>query len=124
MRRGPWDERVALIRIIARPEGEAPEAVRDAWIGLELPLVYPEPVDSLTFGILSAPRYRWLERLLCSLGRAQRITGYVVPADQAVERLAARDPAAAQWWRDNAARFIAPGAHFVFDLPACEPLDR
>ena len=113
-----------MIRIVGRPEGEAPEAIRDAWIGLELPLVCPDPVDSLGFGVLTAPRYRWLERLHRLFGRAQRVTGYVVPADQAVERLAAKDPAAAQWWRDNAARFVAPGAHFIFDLAACEPLNR
>ena len=29
---------VANIRIIACPPGEAPQAVREAWIGLELPL--------------------------------------------------------------------------------------
>ena len=112
-----------MVRIIARPEGEAPEAVRDAWIGLELPLLYAQPVETLGFGVLTGPKYRWLENLLCRLGRAQRISGYVVPADEAVERLAGKDPEAARWWRENAARYIQPGASFVFDEPACEPLD-
>ncbi len=99
MRGGPWDERIAMIRIIARPDGEAPEAIRDAWIGLELPLVHPEPVDTLGFGVLTGPKHRWLEILLCHLGRAQKVSGYVVPADQAIQRLAAKDPTAAIWWR-------------------------
>ncbi|RZJ21800.1 MAG: hypothetical protein EON85_15385 [Brevundimonas sp.] len=113
-----------MIRIVARPDGEAPEAIRDAWIGLELPLVHPEPINTLGFGVLTGPKYRWLEILLCHLGRAQKVSGYVVPADEAIQRLAAKDPAAAMWWKTNAARYITPGAHLVFDLPACEPVGR
>jgi hypothetical protein len=121
--RGPWDERISTVRIIARPEGEAPEWVRDAWIGLELPLVHAGAVETLGFGVLTGPKYRWVESLLCRLGRAQRVCGYVVPADEAVERLAGKSPEAARWWRENAARYTQPGAAFVFDVPACEPFD-
>ena len=112
-----------MIRIVARPEGEAPESVRDAWIGLELPVLHPAQVETLGFGVLTGPKSLWMQRLKTFLGQAQKTSGYIVLADQAIERLAAKDPAAAKWWRDNAAHLVAPGAAFIFDAPACELLD-
>ena len=113
-----------MIRIVARPEGEAPESVRAAWIGLELPVSYPAQVEALGFGVLTGPKSPWMQRLKVFLGQAQRTTGYIVPADQAIERLAGKDPAAAKWWRDNAPHFLVPEASFIFDARACELLDR
>jgi hypothetical protein len=120
---GPWDSYAGLVRVVRRPEGEAPEWVRDAWIGLELPLLDAEPHTAMTMGVLSTPRTRlgwWWAGLR---GRHQRITGYAVPADVAVRLVEARNPTAAIWWRANVGWSVRPGAAFLFDLPACERVD-
>ncbi len=53
---------MAKIRIVACPPGEAPQAVREAWIGLELPLP-PGRLGHrrgwLTTGVVSGPRTWW-----------------------------------------------------------------
>ncbi len=55
---------MAKIRIVACPPGEAPQAVREAWIGLELPLP-PGRLGHrrgwLTTGVVSGPRTWWRE---------------------------------------------------------------
>lgn len=69
------------IRIIARPPGEAPQAVREAWIGLELPL---PPGRSghrrgwLTTGVVSGPR-TWWRRVISIL--TGRVCHLVFPAE-------------------------------------------
>jgi hypothetical protein len=123
VRPGPWDPRPAQVRIVQRPEGEAPEWVRDAWIGLVLPLVIDYPVETKGSGVLSGPKSRLSEWLYFTLGRGRPTSGYVVHADRAVDVLAETQPEAADWWRREAAYFIRQGSQFVFDLPACEPVD-
>ena len=123
MTRGPWDLREAQIRIVRRPEGEAPEWVRDAWIGLVIPLVIEHSIETKGSGVLSGPKNRLSEWLYFKLGRGRPTSGYVVYADRAVDILAVTQPEAASWWRREAAYFVRPGAQFVFDLPACEPVN-
>jgi len=108
------------IRIVRRPEGEAPEWVRDAWIGVEIPLLCPEPVSTFGFGVVSGPKHIVLDWLLSLIGRAKPVAGFVVAADAAVACLAEREPAAANWWRTEASYSVRPGARFIFDAPACE----
>jgi len=75
---------MAKIRIVAFPPGEAPQAVREAWIGLELPLP-PGRLGHrrgwLTTGVVSGPRTWW-----------QRVT----------------------WWRDNCAYLLDGKRHLLF----------
>ncbi len=68
------------IRITSTPPGEAPEHIRQAWVGLVLPVHehYNGPQTRLGVGVLTGPR-TWLGVLLGILtGRAKRATGYVV----------------------------------------------
>lgn len=120
---GPWNRAAGRIRIVRRPDGEAPDWVRDAWIGVELDLVYSKPLTSEGFGVLSAPRTVWGYWWRRLTGRIQRFTGYVVDSHEAVRRVEALSPAAAAWWRDNAGDLVRPGETFIFDLPACEKID-
>ena len=79
------------IRIVKRPRGEAPEDVRDAWIGLVLPVVprQTSPVDVKGFGVLSIPK-SWLARRLSRLfGRVHRMRGHAVNSMVAVDLLTA-----------------------------------
>jgi len=118
----PWDWRRYRVRIVQRPEGEAPQWVRDAWIGLELPLLDKAPVTTVGFGVLTGPKSRFMEWWRCLLRRYVVVTGYEVESATAIRLLAEVRPDAADWWKRRTPRFLAPGAVFVFDAPACERL--
>lgn len=110
------------IRIIARPPGEAPEYVRDAWIGLELPLsgwLFRGRRLYATAGVLSGPR-TWAQRLRALLlGGVQWRSGYAVKALRAVAILETRNPAAAAWWRTNCPHLLRSTRAFVFPTEVC-----
>ena len=112
---------VGKVRIVQPPIGEAPIWVRQAWVGLELPLA-GNANEFFSFGVLSGPK-SWISMiwgLLC--GRGQRITGYPVHAGAAVDLLARTNPDAADWWRDNAPYMLRPGRTFLFNEDACSLL--
>ena len=120
---GPWGPAPRRIRIVRRPEGEAPAWVRDAWIGIELDLFHPEPVTTEGFGVLTAPKTLWSYWARRLTGRIHRFTGYIVDSHEAVRRVEMRNPTAAIWWRANAGGMVQPGQTFIFDVPACELLE-
>lgn len=103
------------VRIVGRPAGEAPEWVRDAWVGLELPLAAPRPIAIETVGVLSG-------RHPLTGGKSQRREGYVVLAARAVDVLAREQPEAAAWWRINAAELLGPDNCLQFETSVCEPV--
>jgi hypothetical protein len=116
---------MARIRIIGCPPGEAPRAVREAWIGLELPSpegrsghrrVWP------TSGVVSGPRTWWQRVLGILAGRAQVHSGYAVIGLDAVTVLAAKDPGAATWWRDNCPHVLDGKRRLVFPADVCQEL--
>ncbi len=112
------------IRIKSVPLGEAPESIRQAWIGLVIP-VPPRVSRRRSFlgtGVLSGPKNRLGTLLAIVLGRTQRVKGYMVESKTALELLAARSPEAADWWRNNAPRFFEPDRAFVFSVDSCEEI--
>jgi len=112
-----------MVRIVARPIGEAPEWVRDAWIGLEIPLLCSGERTSEGVGVLSGPR-SFLAQLGDWLrGRSMNVSGYVVNARTAVDLLEAHSPKAAEWWWANTAHLLDGRSAFLFDTPACEVED-
>ena len=107
---------MATLRITSIPPGEAPDWVREKWVGLALPLT--EGCDQLhnvpTFGVLSHPKSRigwYLSRLF---HRFQHETGYIVECLPAIDVLAQSSPDAANWWRSNVPLLMQPGQYFVF----------
>src|SRR5262245_44234252 len=102
---------VMEIRIIGTPDGEAPEEVRRAWIGLVLPVApgFEKRRFAFTSGVLSRPQSLagWLWALFT--GRFKERHGYVVDASVAVEKLAAHAPDAARWWHEKARGALQPG---------------
>src|ERR1700677_3230605 len=104
------------IRIVKRPAGEAPEHVRDAWIGLTLPVVsdYSRIVEARAQGVLSAPRGRLASWFKTYLGSGRRMRGYVVDTVGAVNLLKKADPLAAAWWLANTPHLLKPELYFVF----------
>lgn len=112
------------VRITQRPEGEAPDWVRDAWIGLTLPTTHRTVRVWYGFGVLSGPHdaYRqWFS--FFRRGRKQRVAGYRVNAKAAVDLLGVSHPQAAQWWREHVAVLLDGTRDFVFDAEACEWCD-
>ncbi len=94
------------IRIIQAPRGEAPQWVRDAWVGLEMPLSISGYTSS-SHGVLS--------------GKGENFAGYMVPIFHALRILRARNEKAAQWWDVHLDRFDAADC-LVFNDEACEYL--
>jgi hypothetical protein len=101
------------IRIVAVPPGEAPQGIRQAWVGVELPLVagQKQPQASAVHGVMSG-------------GLAGSALAYVVDGRTAVERLASHDPNAADWWRENAPHVLAAGYQLLFPADVCQPIDQ
>jgi len=94
------------VLIIATPPGEAPDWVRQAWIGLELPFVNPTP-DGYVGGVLS--------------GQPTGRNGFHVETETALEILEASNAEAADWWKTNAP--IAFMDALIFDSSVCKVLD-
>ena len=108
------------IKIIAVPPGEAPQQVREAWVGLVLPLALPIKRRGLGTGVLTGPK-TLLTRVLWRLtGRYTRTVGYLVESAVAVSLLSQQHPAAAQWWRQNTPEFLEAGRLFMFAAEVCE----
>jgi len=93
---------MSSIVIVAVPPGQAPDWVRQAWVGLEIPVVEVEGGDQR--GVLGGP--------------AENVDGYKVSGDVAISRLSGVHPKAANWWRDNAPNVLM-GA-LVFKKDVCE----
>lgn len=82
------------VEIVAVPKGPAPLKIREAWVGLRLPLSSP-------FGEVAN-------------GRGFSGSGYLVDVVDAVEILGLFNEEAAAWWRTNT-DWVRPGATFHFD---------
>lgn len=114
----------ASVKIVRPPLGEAPDWVREAWVGLVLPLKEPTLQTVPSAGVLSGPRSE-LGCLWATLtGQRVTTTGYLTPAARAIEILERAQPKAAAWWRENAPKFLREEAEFLFDAPACERVEQ
>lgn len=97
------------IRIISRPQGEAPEWVRDAWIGCELDC---EPkgcghVPQYSAGVLT--------------GRVTKVAGYAVGQFRALTVLATKDRKAVSWWQEHG--FPLDRQCFIFASTCAEVIE-
>jgi hypothetical protein len=89
-----------FICITSRPAGEAPEAIREKWTGLVLPVQRE----------LIMPHADVVGRRL----KGDRRVGYEVRWDDALRLLGAKHPDARDWWKDN-----AHGAATLFFEDSC-----
>ena len=110
-------EIMAFLRITSTPDGEAPEWVREQWVGLVIPLAegYDGLTETETSGVLSSARTEIGQFLSSIFDRPQIELGYVVDSLIAIEILAKSSPKAADWWRVHSPDFVVTGAQFVFD---------
>jgi len=110
------------IRIKSTPPGEAPEHIRQSWIGVVIP-VPPRFIgrrSGVGFGVLSGPKSRLIARFAALIGFGRRYAGYTVESRVAIDLLAARSREAAGWWRHNASHFTESGRYFLFAAESCE----
>lgn len=112
------------VRVIATPPGEAPEHIRQAWVGLELPLAAGHETAQRfrTVGVLSGPK-TILGRLLSAFTARPSEPGFLVNAPLAFAELEAHAPEAATWWREHTPQFFAPGKCLVFAARCCQVVD-
>ena len=112
-----------LLRILRTPEGAAPEHVRRAWVGLELPL--HDEREFLVQSVLDAERVRsrWQVLWWRITGRLRRQRGWSVFIVDALAALERERPLEASWWRQNSPHVNTPGQVFVFDTGCGEIVD-
>lgn len=95
------------IRIISTPPGQAPEWVRDEWVGVELPVEENTPSEDV--GVL---------QLGINGGRPENLGGYPIRTQDAIEALREKSPEAARWWESNVPLGLVP--RLVFKRDVCE----
>lgn len=96
------------IRITSVPSGQAPEWVREQWLGLELPVKDVQLSRGVQGGVLGGPP------------EPENVNGYPVDTMRAVAILATKSQKAAQWWADN----LNPRTSaLVFGKQFCELLE-
>ena len=113
-----------LIEIVGRPIGEAPEWVRDAWVGIRIPLAYKGKRILSGVGVLSGPHNMLAQLWWCLRGKMMRLDGYAVNARCAIDLLSEVHPDAARCWEENTPSLLDGRHHFVFDAEACRLLDE
>lgn len=96
---------MSRIRIIATPAGEAPEWVRQAWVGLEIPVEDCAGMGEV-HGVLSGKP------------DPSNSDGYHVNEKSAVDILRAKSFGAARWWEEHID--IQPHKHLVFGKEFCQ----
>ena len=115
------------VRIISPPDGEAPEEVRRAWVGMTLPLdpTYEAPVSVRVRGVLTGPHSYLMSLVAVALGRGgQHELGYMVLAEEALELLAEHAPSAEAWWREHTPHLYRPRERLLFHDYTCRLVDR
>ena len=94
---------MSSIRIVSTPAGQAPEWVREKWIGIEIPLAEQEEAGTQA-GVF--------------LGKPENLDGYEVGTNDAIQSLREKSPEAADWWEKNAP--LAAIVQLVFAKEVCE----
>lgn len=96
---------VAKIRITKIPPGQAPDWVRERWVGLELPIV--KVSRGVKMGVMG--------------GKAENPRGYAVKTRTAIEILKQNSPEAAKWWEESF--FATLAGHLIFKADVCELIE-
>ena len=116
-------DKIRKIRIVQPPAGEAPLWVREAWVGIDLPVVRWSPLRNYQGQcVLSGPKTFWKQIWALVRGQTVPVRGYLVRTDRAVELLSASAPAAADWWRESAPHLLR--GILIFEEKACRLLSN
>ncbi len=96
---------ICMIRITSRPAGEAPEEIRNAWIGAVM------PVNATSEGMV-------LSSILTHKEVMNDGDEFAVLPKDALRALGLINPQARLWWEDR----VRGTSHFVFKKECCEVL--
>lgn len=103
-------EDLGVIRFTAAPSGGAPKAIREKWIGAEVPCLY------------SYDGIRLEGEGLCDVETGLDVPdypGYIVLQTEAIEALQLKSPEAAEYWMERGFP-NHPFALFLFNLESAE----
>lgn len=114
-----------FVRILALPPGDAPEWVRESWVGLDLPLSSRRGASRVaaTVGVLTGPRNALGQLFAPLLGKTTRQRGYAVKVSEAIVILQVAHPDAAEWWRTNTPHLFRRSTSFLFAESVCKLQD-
>ena len=120
----PFTHTPPEVEIIAVPDGEAPEWVRQAWVGMILPLATPDTHRMEVVGVVSGAR-NWMSLWFARLTRRTVVqSGYLVETLRAVDSLSRQNRDAAEWWRQNTPHLLEPQRILLFEAHVCRPVTR
>ena len=114
------------ILITSIPPGEAPQSVREAWVGLKLKVSRGQskvPIDYNVLGVrtqFSGWRYKLAKLLGLPSARSETWSGYAVeflPALWSLEQAGRAE--AGVWWCKNAPHLLQPEQTVVFPAFCC-----
>jgi hypothetical protein len=111
------------IKIISTPPGEAPRQVREAWVGLVLPLeegLFSQPGVYKTVGPLSEFKSKIASVVPRDALQVGSTEGFIVQAVKAFEILAESSPDAARWWKKHTPQLFQPDRWLCFHTEVCE----
>jgi hypothetical protein len=114
---------VAFIRFVSPPPGEAPEEVRNGWVGLTVPVTSREArllKHAPGVGVLSGPHAFWRQLWAIATRRVVWWRGYAIESRKCIEHLRNHAPDAAAWWVEFAPRYMEPNRYFLFPAECCE----
>jgi hypothetical protein len=113
------------IRITAVPPGEAPLEIRQAWVGLVLPVSENRRQSKQIplAGVKSGPKTFWGMLWSQLTFQFARTEGYEVDVLAAIEVLEKTNPGAAAWWRQNTPHMMHKWRRFGFPAECCELAD-
>ena len=99
-----------FVRIVAAPPGEAPPAIRAAWVGCILPLLAGTDRPEASIAVQGV-----------TSGRSEEHGPiYKVGATDAILVLEQHDAEAASWWKKHAPHLLQPGRLLAFSAEVCE----
>ena len=115
------------VKIIQAPQGPNPLWVREAWIGLYLPVLSESKLPQRFFTFPDKAGYiaeAWKSYLFyfwfLLTGQMQITEGYAISSVRALEILEIVRPDAVAWWKENAPVMLRPGMVFLFDSHSCK----
>ena len=114
------------IHVIAVPRGDAPDEIRQAWVGLTLPLAEGETgsrafsSDRLCTSLRSRLWYLWL---VLTWRKPPDFRVYIVDHNVAFETLSRASPFALNWWRENRPYLFEQKLKVAFYVEECELIE-
>jgi hypothetical protein len=97
------------IEIVSTPSGEAPEWVREAWVGLQFRAEKSDPRE---------------DRIKKQYGKMNNAGGWKIKKTKAIRALSKKNKEAAQWFKNKDNVPLWRMSFFIFGTQFCEVIKR